>query len=90
MTEQALMDAKLKQLQAENTQLLGSMRSFRGLLAAQKQFIDELSNANVNLRSSVMLLEEDKVLLKRDLEMFNERCVDLQKKIDSLTLSDAA
>lgn len=58
MSEEALDKAKLQQLCSENNQLNNTVHAFSGQLRARKQVIDELFEANINLRSSNILMED--------------------------------
>jgi|GEM_PF-3359987 predicted nuclease with TOPRIM domain len=99
MSEHALKDEKIRHLQAENAQLQQTVHSFSGTLRAQKQALDEFFNANINLRASTILMEEQCKKLHQEVAMFHERCADLEKakadlqaKVDELSpkLEDAA
>lgn len=90
MSDQALKDAKLKTLETENAQLQQVVRNLAAECRSRKQACDELFNANVQLRSVQLLLEEDIQRFQKEYLMMAERCTDLQKKIDELEAETAA
>ena len=59
MSEQALKDAQLDQAQKELVTYKTIVRSMSGKIAAQKQCLEEYLDANTNLRSGNLLLEDD-------------------------------
>lgn len=85
MTEQALKDAKLQTLESENHQMQQALRSFSGTMKAQKQTIDELMQANITLRGSLFLQEEELARFTKEYAQISERCIDLERKIEDLT-----
>lgn len=84
MTDTIMQDERLKHLQNENAQLQSTIKSWSGHIRAQKQALDEYFNANVALKASNILLEDDVRKFTKDLEMANQRCLFLEKEVDDL------
>lgn len=80
MSEQALKDAQLAQLQQENANLKTYSRNVSAQAASQKQCIDEYIHANISLRAVNLLQEEDVRNLKTSNTQFAERIAALEKE----------
>lgn len=92
MTEQVLNLAKIESLEVQNLELQTTVHSLSGQLRAQKQCLDEMFQANIQLRASNILLEDLTRKLNHDLNMSQERLTvlekekaDLQKLFDDLS-----
>ena len=82
--QNALHLAQLEQANQELVQLKNMTRSMSGQLHAQKQCIDEYLNANIMLRSSNLLLEDDVKNFQNQIAQTNERVVELEKEKSQL------
>lgn len=82
--QDALQLSKLIDTNQEISQLKNMTRSMSGQLHAQKQCIDEYLNANINLRSSNLLLEDDVKNLQNQIAQTNERLIELEKEKSQL------
>jgi hypothetical protein len=76
-----MLEEKLKKLESENIQLTSTVHSFSSLLKAQKQAIAEFLDANINIRSSLVLLEEHNKKLLEENASLKERCLLLEKEV---------
>lgn len=76
--------AKLESLESENAQLKIAMNSLGGQIRARKQAMDELFEANTNLRSSTILLEDLVTRLQSEANMFSDRIETLEKEKSDL------
>lgn len=99
MSDEALKDAKIKALEDEKRSFQNIVNNFSGTIRAQKAALEEFLQANIGLKSSLILLEERQHALNKDLSMFSERInvlenekKDLIQKIKDLDLAsqDAA
>lgn len=73
MSEQALKDAKMIALETMNTQLQQTLTGISSQLRARIQCSQELFDANNNLRSSNILLEDCIKKLQGDIHAMTER-----------------
>ena len=73
MSEQALNDARLGQAQQQVSSLQTMTRSMSGQIAAQKECITNYVQANVTLRASNLLLEDDVIQSKNKILALEER-----------------
>jgi len=74
----------LEQIQNENEQLRSQNRHVIAQLQAMNQCLDEYKNANIGLRSSCILLEEDLKKAQQDVSSLTHRCNDLENDKASL------
>lgn len=62
------MSDELESLKKENLQLKNTLQSFSAQLRARVQMCDELYGANINLRASAILLDDQNQILNKQLE----------------------
>lgn len=86
MSEQAMKDAQLAQALKENDSLKTYSRNLSAQVASQKQCIEEFTNANIQLRANMLLLEDDVVALKNALAQHTDRISTLEKENGGLKL----
>lgn len=84
MTVEALNNAKVESLTKENQSLQQTLVAFSGQLRARKQTMDELYDANVNLRSTNFLLDDATKSLQKDIRSLTERVETLEKEKSDL------
>lgn len=74
------MSDELEKLKSENLQYQNTLQAFSGQLRARKQMSDELYEANINLRSSQVLLEDQNKLLTNQVKELTDKVAELEKK----------
>jgi len=84
MSEQALKDAKLVELEKQNAQLNQTVHTFACQLRARQQAGQELFEANIHLKASNILLEETVKKFQAENQSFLERVQILEKEKSDL------
>jgi len=80
----SVVTAQLNQAQQELASLRQMTRNMSGQMAAQKQCIDEYLNANINIRASNILLEDDVKNMRAQIAQNIERIQVLEKEKSEL------
>jgi len=80
MSDQALKDAKLVELEKQNAQLNQTVHMYSGQLRARQQAGVELFEANINLKASNLLFDEGIKKLQSENQALLERVQVLEKE----------
>ncbi|MDD5211387.1 MAG: hypothetical protein PHV62_03165 [Sulfuricurvum sp.] len=80
MSDEALKDAKIAELEKQNDQLNRTVQAFSGQIRARTQAMNELFEANTNLRSSSFLMEDLIKRIQSDNQALTDRVNVLEKE----------
>lgn len=80
MSDEALKDAKIAELDRQNAQLQQTLQAYSGQVRARVQCGQELFEANNNLRSSNILLEDVVKRLQADNQGLTDRVQVLERE----------
>lgn len=80
MSDEALKNAKIAELDRQNEQLTQTVNAFSGQIRARSQAMQELFEANTNLRSSNFLLDDMLKKLEKDNQSLLDRISILERE----------